>query len=418
MEFTYLDYFNFYLKEFLNKLILNYPEYKKALIANYRSFLEGREDKSDLYVKYYYSKINDHLERIAHRDVTLFTESDGCYFIEGLDFVQLWRNDRFLSNDENASAVWRYLQILMILGRRIIPDHKEITDLLKRITDGQIAIPAKVEKTLDSGEIDDDGEDKDGSSGGGLGDLLGGLGGLGNLASLIGGNKSGNSNGDGSDDNLLGKLLSGFNIGEVMKTMSEGMGEILKAQQSQTPAAADTTSPSTSTDTINISSDAATTNMPTNVPGESQNGGAGATGATGGTGASGIGDFAKEFLETIDMKSLLGDKLNPGSDSGSEAGPGSMRGNPGNMIQDMIKNMMSGDNAKKMGNLLQKYGSKFDADFKNGNIKMDDMIKQTMNAMKSHAPHAANAPSARDNAKREELKAKYAEKMKNMKHDK
>ena len=38
MEFTNLDYFNYYLKEFCNELIANFPDFEKNIVANYRNY--------------------------------------------------------------------------------------------------------------------------------------------------------------------------------------------------------------------------------------------------------------------------------------------------------------------------------------------------------------------------------------------
>ena len=40
MDYTYLDYFNYYLKEFLNEIVSKFPDFKHNVVQNYRSFLE------------------------------------------------------------------------------------------------------------------------------------------------------------------------------------------------------------------------------------------------------------------------------------------------------------------------------------------------------------------------------------------
>ena len=39
MDYTYLDYFNYYLKEYINELINTFPQTQQPLLANYRSLL-------------------------------------------------------------------------------------------------------------------------------------------------------------------------------------------------------------------------------------------------------------------------------------------------------------------------------------------------------------------------------------------
>jgi len=42
MDYTYLDYFNYYLREFLNEILVKYPELKNNILGNYRDLLEGK----------------------------------------------------------------------------------------------------------------------------------------------------------------------------------------------------------------------------------------------------------------------------------------------------------------------------------------------------------------------------------------
>ena len=144
MDYTYTDYFNYYLKEFLNETINNFPETQTSILSNYRDLLEGRNSKSDMYAKYFMTKINNHLISIAKKDDTLFNH-ENLVFVEGVDFYTVWNSGQCTT--QNKTAIWKYLQMLMLIGRKIIPDHKEIVDMLKKVGD-EVSVPAKVEKTL------------------------------------------------------------------------------------------------------------------------------------------------------------------------------------------------------------------------------------------------------------------------------
>ena len=89
MSKTYLDYFNHTLNQFLNELISYFPFTKEGILNNYRGLLEGKDRKSDLYAKYYMSKVNDKLKEIATRDPHLF-EKEHLYLIEGVDNETLY----------------------------------------------------------------------------------------------------------------------------------------------------------------------------------------------------------------------------------------------------------------------------------------------------------------------------------------
>ncbi len=72
MDYTYIDYFNYYLKEYINELINTFPETQKPLLDNYRYLLENNNDKNDFYAKCFYTKINNYLTYISKHDKTMF----------------------------------------------------------------------------------------------------------------------------------------------------------------------------------------------------------------------------------------------------------------------------------------------------------------------------------------------------------
>ena len=102
----------------------------------------------------------------------------------------------------------------MILGRKIIPNHKEIVDLLYKVSNGDVNIPSKVEKTLSS--IDADADTADTSTGVfGLGDIASSLGGLSSIANGLGLGKLaesfiGGSGGGGSGGRTIGRSLGAW----------------------------------------------------------------------------------------------------------------------------------------------------------------------------------------------------------------
>ena len=243
MDFTYLDYFNYYLKEFCNELINNFPETQAPLLANYRPLLEGRDDKNDFYAKCFYTKINNYLSPIAKREVELF-QSPGKVFIEGVDLYGVWSSSA--CTDVHHTAIWKYLQILMILGRKIIPNHQEIVSMLQKVSSGEVNIPAKVEKTLTTEEKDDSDEPPSvfglgdiASSLGSLGSLANGLG-LGNLASGLGLGGGGGEGGSGGATGGLGNLVSGITqmfsnpeFSNAMNQLSQTMGQSMSQATQQ-----------------------------------------------------------------------------------------------------------------------------------------------------------------------------------------
>jgi len=378
MDYTYLDYFNYYLKEYLSELVNTFPETRDAILANYRSLLEGKDDKNDIYAKCYYTKINNFLTQIAKKDITLF-ETSGKIFIEGVDLYSIWNSSS--ATEDNRTAIWKYLQILMILGRKIIPNHKEIVDMLNKVSNGDINVPAKVEKTLNSDSKDESDETPSvfglgdiASSLGGLSSLMnglnkggsegGGLGGLGGLMSGLsglmggGGGASGGENPLGGLGNLMGGITDMFSNPEFTNAMSQ------LSQQF---------TPSTSTENAENAETAENTDTTGNTEEQSD--------TTNSQGASApplfnnplFSDLAKEIGNTFNFEEM------------------EKEGKPQN-IGEALSRFMSGNNPAKLMELVGKFGGKLQDEVKKGNINPADLLKQTMSAAGGGAQNMMNNP--------------------------
>ena len=333
MDNTYLNYFNYYLGQFLNELISYFPFTKQNILNNYRGLLEDTDSKSDLYVKYYMSKVNDYLLHIAKRDTSLFNK-ENLYLLEGVDFHKIWRSSEL--NQQNQAAIWKYLQLLVLLGRRIIPNRKDIMDMLQKVG-GTIETPEKTETTLDSKQQEDLGED---NNGGGLSSLLNMAGGLGGLGNLLGGGGSGDGNaglgGLGQMAQGLGDIMKNLNIEELAQNLSKGMAEDgeQSADGEQTADGEQSADGEQTTD------------------GETaQQGGA----ATGLFNSGLFTDLAKEMTDTFDF---------------------SQQEQPQN-IGDAFKSFMSGDNASKLMGLVGKFGNRLQKDIAKGNINQQQLLRET-----------------------------------------
>ena len=375
MDYTYLDYFNYYLKEYLSELVNTFPETRDAILANYRSLLEGKDDKNDIYAKCYYTKINNFLTQIAKKDITLF-ETSGKIFIEGVDLYSIWNSSS--ATEDNRTAIWKYLQILMILGRKIIPNHKEIVDMLNKVSNGDINVPAKVEKTLNSDSKDESDEtpsvfglgdiasslgglsslmnglNKGGSEGGGLGGLMSGLSGL----MGGGGGASGGENPLGGLGNLMGGITDMFSNPEFTNAMSQLSQQFTPSTTAENAETAETAENTDTTGNTEEQSD--TTNS---------------------QGASApplfnnplFSDLAKEIGNTFNFEEM------------------EKEGKPQN-IGEALSRFMSGNNPAKLMELVGKFGGKLQDEVKKGNINPADLLKQTMSAAGGGAQNMMNNP--------------------------
>ena len=426
MDYTYLDYFNYYLKEYISELINTFPETQQPLLANYRTLLEGKDDKNDLYAKCYYTKINNFLGQIAKKDVTLF-ETPGKIFIEGVDLSVIWNSSQ--ATDANRVAIWKYLQILMILGRKIMPNHKEIVEMLNKISNGELNVPAKVEQTLAS-EDKDDTESTGGifglgdiaSSLGGLSSLVSGLtgggsgggsgGGLGGLSSLLsgltGGGGAGGEGGEGLG-NLMSGITSMFSNPEFTNAMSQLSQQFVPPQQ--TNGDDSNTDGNTSGNTGGDCGDRGEGGC---IKEEHTNGccesGKSASGTTPSSTTSTpplfnnalFGELADEISKTFNFDEMEKD------------------GKPAN-IGEALSRFMSGNNPSKLMGLVGKFGSKLQDEVKKGNINPAELLSQTMSAaggggqnmqemMNNPRVQAQMKEMQKNNSSRDRMRAKLAAK--------
>jgi len=408
MDYTYLDYFNYYLKEYLSELVNTFPETRDPILANYRTLLEGSNDKNDIYAKCYYTKINNYLTQIAKKDETLF-DTPGKIFIEGVDLFSIWNHTDATS--ANRTAIWKYLQILMILGRKIMPNHKEIVEILNKVSNGDVHIPAKVEQTLASADKD---EVEETPSVFGLGDIASSLSGLSSLASGLGlGGLGGGGSGGG-----LGSALGGLGgIGDIMSGMKDMFSNPEFTNAMSTLAQQFTAPPSNTGE----SNDTSETTSETTSESSSET-----TQSTNATGSTGSETKPTSGSTSAPLPSMFNNPLfsELASEIGNTFDFAEMEkgGQPQN-IGDALGKFMSGNNPAKLMELVGKFGSKLQNEVKNGNINPAELLKQTMSAAggAQNIQNMMNNPKVKEqmnqmnqgqssNATRDRLRAKLEKK--------
>ena len=373
MDYTYIDYFNYYLKEYLNELVNTFPETREPILSNYRTLLEETNNKNDMYAKCYYTKINNYLPQIAKKDETLF-DTPGKIFIEGVDLFTIWNHTD--ATTDNRTAIWKYLQILMILGRKIMPNHKEIVEMLNKVSNGDVHIPAKVEQTLTSANKDSDDIDETPSVFG-LGDIASSLSGLSSLASGLSGGDSGGGGLGGLGD--IGNLMNGMKDMFTNPEFTNAMSTL--AQQFTAPPTSNNDNDNTETtntdESVNVSENSNTTNTDESVN-VSEN-----SNTTSSNNSTGSEEQEKTEASPSQPPSMFNNPLF--SDLASEIGNTfdfaemEKGGQPQN-IGDALGKFMSGNNPAKLMDLVGKFGSKLQNEVKNGNINPADLLKQTMSA--------------------------------------
>lgn len=332
MEKTYLDYFNFYLKQCINEIISYFPYTKTKILENYRNLLENKDDKSDMYVKYFMTKVNDHLPMICSKNEQLF-ENKILYFIEGVNFHEIWNSSD--ATDNNKQALWKFLQLLSLLGSKCLPNKTEILTMLEKVG-GVIDEPEKMRETLEKPIVKDEEESSEPF---GIQNLLQGLGGLSSLG----------NNGDVSG------LGDGFgNIINMAKTLSESLKDVdmTQLQSQMTDAFKD----------MDVNNTESGESSESGESGKTQEGGQSDTGMP----PSLFSELAEEMSNTFNFDEL--EKQTEESGKPPDIG-------------EALNSFMTGDNPKKFMNLISKFGNKLQNDIQSGKVNHQDLLKQSTEMM-------------------------------------
>lgn len=356
MDYTYLDYFNFYLKEFLNELIAYFPETKNNILDNYRFLLEDKDKKSDLYVKYFMSRANEHLELLAKRNEELFAIENLC-LLEGINFNTIWTNS--VINDANRKAIWKYLQLLVLLGRKVIPNKSEIIAMLQKVGT-KIETPERIDETLNKKDNTID----DAETSGPLNDILNmgqTLGGLGDIGNLFG------ENGINDIAKGLGDMMKNIDIEEISKNIAQGMQDATDLE------IVDDSTASENASSENASSETASSETASSENTSSEN--VSSENASSGNASSGNAPADNIFKNNL-FKDLAEEMTNTFDFAKAEE-----LSNDGAPIGDVFKNFMSGDNPKKLMGLVGKFGNKLQKDISAGKIDQKDLLRQTSQMM-------------------------------------
>lgn len=353
MEFTNLDYFNYYLKEFCNELIANFPDFEKNIVSNYRELLESKQSQNSLYAKYFVSKVNDYMDKICSKDETLFNPENyvdkesglvgTLVFLEGVDFLKLWQSST--NNDSNKQAIWKYLQLLVLLGRKVVPNNEEVMNIINSVG-GEVYVPAKVEKTLkgEAEDLEDSGNQPD----------IFGLGGLAGMAGLAG-LGSGEMPDLSSMVKTLGDALGNIDLSAMTAEMEKAQSQAVnnmdnsnteeEGTKSNVEEPGDLTNGCSQSNSETPSNESSSTKENNRVPN------------LGGASGNLFTDLAKEMASTFDFSNVESEE-------------------PKNMGEAFSK-FMSGDNPSKLMNLVSKFGGRLQSDISSGKVNQAELLKDT-----------------------------------------
>lgn len=343
MSNTYIEYFNFYLKEYLNELIAYFPELKQPILENYRELLETKNSKNDTFVKYFMSRINDYLQQIAKRDETLF-DREHLYLLEGVNFHKVWVSPD--NKTKNKKGIWKYLQLLTLLGRQIIPNKNHILEMLKKVGTDMEEIE-RIDSTLNKEDTDVDETVAEGP----LSNLM-------NTANMAQNLLGGDSGGIGEIFKGVGEMMKNIDIEELSKNMMSGLNNDEDDDDEDDKNNKGGNKNNSNSENVENNEDSSGTSQNNNNNNNNPN--------PSNLFNNGLfKDLAEEMSQTFDFEGM---QQNVDTE------------NPPN-VGEVFQNFMSGDNPSKLMNLVGKFGNRLQKDIKKGNINQEQLLRQTQQMM-------------------------------------
>ena len=149
MAQTYIEKFNYYLSIFLGEITNIYPEFADVVKSGYGELLETPESSNNQYVKDYMTVIKPYLSDVASKNEKIFKGLEPINLLTNIDFRDIWSKD---INQNTRENIWKYLQTLVVIGKKIVGDDEEIDDLLQKFNS------SKTESNDDSGEAESQAE--------------------------------------------------------------------------------------------------------------------------------------------------------------------------------------------------------------------------------------------------------------------
>ncbi len=127
---TYTEKFNFYFHTFLNEIVTIIPEFREILEKNYSEVLEKSDLNTNSFAKEYMTSIQQYHSEIAQKNDKLFKGEESVTILKELDFRELWSKDL---SDNTRENIWKYLQTLYVLGRKIVTDDEDVSRMLDEL---------------------------------------------------------------------------------------------------------------------------------------------------------------------------------------------------------------------------------------------------------------------------------------------
>ena len=101
------------IKDFIKDILITFPELQKNLNEHLMNIINEEETESeslnivkDFCVKVFPEKFFD----ILYQNKELFSNDSPLFFLPGIDFNELWKED---ISDKTRETIWKYLQLIL-----------------------------------------------------------------------------------------------------------------------------------------------------------------------------------------------------------------------------------------------------------------------------------------------------------------
>lgn len=148
---TYTEKFNYYLSVFLKEMTTIFPEYQENINTHYGDLLNSESEScnSEKYVKGYMTVIKPYHSQIATKNDKIFKGVDSINLLQSIDFREVWTKD---INDNTRENIWKYLQTLIVIGKKVVGDDNEIDSLLEKFKTDAVKSVENNKESSDNGE--------------------------------------------------------------------------------------------------------------------------------------------------------------------------------------------------------------------------------------------------------------------------
>lgn len=148
---TTTNAFNDMMQQFLDELVLTFPEEKK-LVKYQNTFILLRKANPKKPLKEFMESVTPYANHLMQKDEEFFkTHASEIRFLDDLDIPRLWESDL---SETTKNAIWQYLQTLYILGTTLTALPAETLSMIESVAT-KCASQLQENATTPDGTIDE-----------------------------------------------------------------------------------------------------------------------------------------------------------------------------------------------------------------------------------------------------------------------